>query len=168
MVLAAAGMLFGCSQVGDATDAPSRAAAFQELFGFPVTSDVSSVTSSWYRSGSLYIRRIRVGCGPRTIELIRSQKRVDPSHYQIFQAAPGAPHPPTRNVVPKLWSSSLDAIPKWWTDAADMPKNPGRFTLGWQTSSKQDLVFVWLDASAGVVYAARNVSEYNRQLGEGP
>jgi hypothetical protein len=159
-LLASTVFKFARSRMGEASDAQSRKAAFQEIFGSPAPGDVRSVASSWYRSGDIYIRWIRVGCGPQTIELVRARKRVEPSRYQVFQTTPGASHPPAPKIVLKLWLDSRDAIPSWWIDAADMPMNPERFTLGWRTSSKQDLVFVWLDASTGVVYAARNVSEY--------
>ena len=159
MALVSFSLLLGCTRVGEARDSRSREAAFQEIFGFPAPSDVTDVISSWWKSSDSSVRWIRVGCGAPTIDAVRRLKRVQPSHYVMLTASPGAPMGPRRRKVFQWWTDNIEAMPGWWVGAADLPINPERFTLGSQTAGKQDLVFVWLNAGTGVVYAARMVCE---------
>jgi hypothetical protein len=136
-------LLVGCS--GDARDNKSRDAAFQDLFGFAPLSDVIDVKSSWRKNFSTYVCWIRVSCGVPTISKIRSHGRSWPDRFVILTIAPGA-HAPAAN------------SPPWWNDA-NLAAEPERFVLPRSTSAKLDMVYVWVDAGRGAVYAARNVAK---------
>lgn len=135
--------VLGCS--GDASDKQSRDAAFQELFGFAPPRDVSDVRSSWRKNFFHYVQWMRVNCGPPTLAKMRSQGKAWPERFVILTVEPGRQYP------------KVDA-PSWWNDAT-LVAAPERFVLQGTTSSKLDVVYVWVDASAGVVFAARNVAD---------
>ena len=135
-------VVFGCSRTGEAEDKPSRDAAFQEFFGFPPPTDVNEIRSSWHRDiQGHYVRWIGVSCGASTLMRIRSDAKPWPERFVILNGAPGTPD----NISPEWWTTSRGA------DLVD------RFVLDRSESSGKDIVYVWADAKAGTLYAARNV-----------
>lgn len=136
-------VLVACS--GSSHDRASRDAAFQELFGFPPSGDVTRIESSWRKVPGHYIRWVRADCGVATRATIRSHGKAWPERFVILTIRPGMRHP------------NVD-VPSWWNEV-DLSGELERFVLPGSSSARLDTVYVWVDSVAGTVYASRNVAD---------